>query len=101
MSTALEIELRDLLNEIWPATLASCLMAGGLFCLEHFLVRADRDATIPGIALVGLEALVGLALYLAILALLAPDSTRQLAVVARERLTPLARRLRPGAGGQA
>ncbi|HEX3911703.1 MAG TPA: oligosaccharide flippase family protein [Solirubrobacteraceae bacterium] len=95
MSTALDIELRDLLREIWPATLASCLMAGALFCLEHFLVHADRYATVPGIALVALETVLGLVLYVGILGLFAPESTRQLIGVLRSRLGGALSRLRP------
>jgi PST family polysaccharide transporter len=86
MSHALNIDLRDLLREIWPPAVAACLMAGALFCLEHFVVRADRYATAAGLALVALEALLGAAVYLSILGVLAPGSTRQLVGVARERL---------------
>ncbi len=95
MSTALEIELRDLLREIWPATFASCAMAGVLFCLEHLVVHADRYATIPGIALVALQAGLGGVLYIAFLGLVAPDSTRQLIGVLRVRLGSVVSRLRP------
>jgi PST family polysaccharide transporter len=95
MSTALQIELRDLLREIWPATFSSCAMAGSLFCLEHLVVHADRYATIPGIALVALQAILGGVLYVAFLGLVAPDSTRQLIGVLRVRLGGLIARVRP------
>jgi O-antigen/teichoic acid export membrane protein len=97
MSSALDIALRDLAREVWPATVASSAMAGALFCLDHFVVHADRHAIAPGVALVALEALVGVGLYLAILGVLAPRATRELLAAVRDRGLPLLRRLVPGA----
>jgi O-antigen/teichoic acid export membrane protein len=79
MSRALDISLRRLQAEIWPAAVASTLMAGGLFLLEHFVVRADRQGTAVGLLLVALEALLGAVVYLGLLAMLAPQTTRELA----------------------
>jgi O-antigen/teichoic acid export membrane protein len=97
MSHALGIELADLLREIWPPALAACLMAGALFCLEHFAVRSDTHGTFAGLALVAAETLLGLAAYVGILAVFAPRSVRELLSAARERLTKLGSR----GGGQA
>jgi PST family polysaccharide transporter len=79
MSKALEIPLRPLLVEIWPPALAATGMAGALFCLEHFVVRAETRGTILGLGLLGAQALLGGAIYLAALAVLAPTTARELA----------------------
>jgi PST family polysaccharide transporter len=79
MSKALDMSLRRLRAEIWPAAVASVLMAGGLFLLEHFLVRADRHGTAVGLLLVAAEALLGALVYLGLLTVLAPQTTRELA----------------------
>ncbi len=95
MSSVIGIPLVDLWNEIWPPALASVAMAGALFCLEQFVVHADRHGVVPGLALVLAQALLGIALYLALLAALAPRSASELlgAVRARRgRAAPPARR---------
>ena len=98
MSTALEIPLRDLLREIWPAALASCLMAGALFCLEHLVVHSDRQGTVLGLLLIAGETLLAGAVYLAILFVVAPGPARELLSVARVRLAGLRqRKSAPGA----
>jgi hypothetical protein len=53
-------------------------MAGGLFCLEHFLIRADQRGTIAGLTLLVAEALIGGVAYLALLAVLAPHTVGEL-----------------------
>jgi PST family polysaccharide transporter len=89
MSRALEIPLHRLWREIWPPATAAVLMAGGLFLLEHFLVRSDQRGTVVGLLLVAAEAVLGAAVYLGLLAIVAPRTTREL-VAGAERL--LARR---------
>jgi O-antigen/teichoic acid export membrane protein len=89
MSRALEIALHRLWREIWPPATAAVLMAGGLFLLEHFLVRSDQRGTVVGLLLVAAEAVLGAAVYLGLLAIVAPRTTREL-VAGAERL--LARR---------
>jgi PST family polysaccharide transporter len=89
MSRALEIPLQRLWREIWPPATAAVLMAGGLFLLEHFLVRSDQRGTVVGLLLVAAEAVLGAAVYLGLLAIVAPRTTREL-VAGAERL--LARR---------
>jgi O-antigen/teichoic acid export membrane protein len=86
MSTALGIELADLLREIWPPAVAAGAMAGALFLLEHFVVHADRHAVAPGLALLIGEGLLGLAVYLALLTLVAPRSVTELLGAVRRRL---------------
>jgi hypothetical protein len=70
-------------REIWPSALAATLMGGGLFLLEHFLVKADQRGTVLGLLLVAGEAVLGLAVYFLLLSLLAPATTRELAAGAR------------------
>lgn len=101
MSHALGIELGDLVREIWPPAIAACLMAGGLFCLEHFVVHADRHGLAGGLALLVAETLIGGALYLALLAAVAPDSVRQLLGAARSQARGLSSRLSRGRTGAA
>jgi hypothetical protein len=79
MAHALGIALVDLVHEIWPPAVAAVAMAGGLFCVEHFAVHADSHGTIVGLCLLAVEALLGLAAYLSILAILAPQPARELA----------------------
>jgi O-antigen/teichoic acid export membrane protein len=101
MAHALNIELADLVREIWPPALAACLMAGALFCLEHFVVRSDTRGTIAGLSLVAAEALLGFAVYLGFLAVLAPRSVRELLGAARDRLGRLGGRRDAGQAGAA
>jgi O-antigen/teichoic acid export membrane protein len=96
MSHALGIELSDLIREIWPPAVAACVMAGGLFCLEHFVVNADRHGLAVGLALLVAETLIGAALYIALLAAVAPASVRQLLGVARSQARGLSGRLSRG-----
>jgi PST family polysaccharide transporter len=86
MSRALGIALGDLLHEVWPPAIAAAAMAGALYPLEHFVVHADRHGTVPGLALLALEALLGVIIYLAALSMLAPHSTTELADALRRRL---------------
>ena len=83
MSKALGISISSLEREIWPAALASVLMGGGLFLLEHFIVEADRHGTVVGLFLVAGEAVLGLVVYLLLLSVLAPATTRELAAGSR------------------
>jgi hypothetical protein len=79
MSKALEISLSSMQREIWPAAFASALMAGGLFLLEHFVVKADHHGTVIGLLLLAAESVLGGLVYLVLLAGVAPATTRELA----------------------
>jgi hypothetical protein len=83
MSTALGMSLARMQREIWPAALASVLMAGGLYLLEHFVVHADRHGTVLGLVLLAAETALGAVAYLGLLSLLAPTTTRELAAGAQ------------------
>jgi O-antigen/teichoic acid export membrane protein len=99
MSRVLDIPLGDLLREIWPPALASTLMAASLYCLQHWVVRAEQHGIALGIALVALEALLGTALYALVMARVAPGPTRQ--VLDAARALPARLRARRGAAGAA
>jgi O-antigen/teichoic acid export membrane protein len=86
MSRALGIALADLMSEIWPPAVAAITMAGALFCFEHFVVHAEHDGRILGLALLALEVLLGAAIYLSVLAVVAPDVTRELIGALRGRV---------------
>jgi O-antigen/teichoic acid export membrane protein len=79
MSTALGMSLERMQREIWPAALASVLMAGGLYLLEHFVVHADRHGTVLGLVLLAAETALGAVAYLGLLSVFAPTTTRELA----------------------
>lgn len=83
MSRVLGIPLADLLRELWPPALASTLMAGGLYCLQRWVVRAEHHGIALGIALVALEALLGGVLYTLVMARVAPGPTGELLRAAR------------------
>jgi O-antigen/teichoic acid export membrane protein len=83
MNSALDIPLKSMQREIWPAAVAATVMAGALFCLEHFVVHADRHGTVEGLVLLVAEALLGVAIYLGLLAVLAPDTVHELATRAK------------------
>lgn len=85
MGTVAGIELADLWREIWPPAAASLIMAGAMFCLEQFLVHADRHSVVAGLALVLGQAVLGLVLYVAVLVGLSPDAARELLAAARRR----------------
>jgi O-antigen/teichoic acid export membrane protein len=78
MSRALGIPLKDLVNEIWPSTVAAIAMAAALFPLEHFVVHAETYGRVVGLSLLCLQGLLGVAIALALLSVLAPQSTREL-----------------------
>jgi PST family polysaccharide transporter len=79
MGEALGMSLRRMQREILPAAFAAAVMAGALFLLEHFVVRADHRGTAFGLALVAAEAVLGAIVYLVLLATVAPATTRELA----------------------
>jgi O-antigen/teichoic acid export membrane protein len=96
MSRALGIALTDLVSEIWPPAIAAIGMAGALFCLEHFVVQAERRGTILGLSLLAGEVVLGAAIYLAMLAVFAPSATHELVGVIQERFRSALARKRAG-----
>jgi PST family polysaccharide transporter len=74
----LEIPVRRLLHEVWPPTLASGVMAGAIFALEHGFVHADRHGSAVALLLLLGEALLAAVLYVGALAVVAPATTSEL-----------------------
>ncbi|HEY4346872.1 MAG TPA: oligosaccharide flippase family protein, partial [Gaiellaceae bacterium] len=70
----LELGRANVLRAIWPAWAASMPMAAGLFALDRFVVHAAGHRVLPGLALLVLEAIAGLALYAAWLQVFAPEA---------------------------
>jgi O-antigen/teichoic acid export membrane protein len=71
------IPVRRLLGEIWPSVLASAPMAGALYLVELWL-NAEGHGTALGAALLAGEVALGVSIYLAALATIAPSSAREL-----------------------
>jgi O-antigen/teichoic acid export membrane protein len=77
------IPVRRLLGEIWPSLLASAPMAGALYLAELWL-DADGHGTALGAALLAGEIVLAIAVYLAALAAIAPNSARELVEMIRQ-----------------
>jgi O-antigen/teichoic acid export membrane protein/GT2 family glycosyltransferase len=99
MGYALGIALRDLLAEIWPPALAAITMAGIMYCFQHFLLQPERYGTVVGLALLVLEAVLGVLIYLLLLALLAPTPAREILFAARNMAMRLGGRRSPEPSG--
>ena len=67
-----EIPLRRLLRDMWPAALAAAFSSGTLYALDQLLIDSGGRTPAPGIALIGLELVLGGILYAAALAAVAP-----------------------------
>jgi O-antigen/teichoic acid export membrane protein len=88
------IPVRRLLGEIWPSVLASALMAGALYLVELWL-NAEGHGTALGAALLAGEVALGVSIYLAALATIAPSSARELVGMIRSLRGRLRRRREP------
>lgn len=84
----LEVGAWRLAREAAPAAVAAVAMAAVLTPVEFLLVHADAHGTVAGVLLLGLEALLGLVLYLLALRLVSRDNFAE--------LVSLTKRLRPG-----
>jgi O-antigen/teichoic acid export membrane protein len=78
MHSALEMSLRDMWREIWPAALASTLMAVGLLLLDRMVIHAERQGALVGLTLIVGEALLGGLVYFAMMRALAPETVGEL-----------------------
>lgn len=74
------IRLRDLLKQLRPALVGATVMAALLFILEHAVLHADRGGA-AGLGLLLLEVLIGIALYVGALRVVAREALRELIVV--------------------
>jgi O-antigen/teichoic acid export membrane protein len=82
----LEMPLIEMWREVMPPAFAAMLMAGLLTPLEFLLVQADTHGTAIGLALLAAEGLLGAAIYLAALRVLARGTLRELREVTASML---------------
>jgi O-antigen/teichoic acid export membrane protein len=69
---------RAILSEMWPAAVSATVMAVALYVLDRTVIDAASRPTAQGLALVALELLLGAAVYVALMGMLAPETTREL-----------------------
>lgn len=74
----LSVSRRSVVAEVWPPLLAALAMAAAMTPVEFLLVRAGERGTALGLALLAVEALGAAAVYLAVLAVVAPESASEL-----------------------
>ena len=72
------IPLRRMLGEIWPPGVAALAMATALYPLERLVIEAHARQTLPGLALLACELVLAALVFLAALAVLAPETMREL-----------------------
>lgn len=82
----LEISMRRMLGEIWPAAVAALFMTGVLVPLEFLVIDAASHGTAAGILLLGAEASLGALLYLLALRVLDRDGFDELIALGRRLL---------------
>jgi O-antigen/teichoic acid export membrane protein len=101
LSRILEIEARTIFAQIWPAAVAATVMALALLPIDREVIQPDTYSTLPALVLLGVEGLIALAIYAAVLVVLAPDTVsrvRALVASARKR-NKSSRTAREGAAG--
>jgi O-antigen/teichoic acid export membrane protein/glycosyltransferase involved in cell wall biosynthesis len=81
----LDLPLRPFASAIWPPSPAGFVMLGMVFVLDRLVVHAESHGVAAGIGLLGFEALLGLVVYLAVLAVLAPNTAAELSRALRTR----------------
>lgn len=86
VSERLEIGALRLTREILPSAAAAIFMVAVLTPLQFLLIDASSHGTALGLVLLTAEAVLGIALYLAALRVLAPDGFRELISLARRML---------------
>ncbi len=72
------VAARDIFREIWPPLLAALLMAAAMVPVEFLLVKAAEKGTLVGLLLLTAEGALAVAIYVGLLALLAPATAREL-----------------------
>lgn len=88
VSPIIGVPVRRIVAEIWRPVAASALMAGAVF-IAQLVLEAQAHGTAVGFALLVGEGLLGGAVYLAALAVIAPATARELTEIVthlRERL---------------
>jgi PST family polysaccharide transporter len=86
IGAAIGIRLGALAAEVWPSAAASVLMASGLYAIDRLIVHAGTHAVGFDLALLAAEGLLGAAIYLTSLRLIAHRTTADLAALVRPLL---------------
>lgn len=74
----LAVSRSDVIREVWPPLIAALTMAAIMTPIEFLVVKAADHGTALGLLLLAVEAAAAIAVYLAVLALLARDTAREL-----------------------
>ncbi len=90
-SRASAVGLRPMIEQIWPAVLASATMVAVVIPLERLIVDAQAHGSAVGLALLCAEGLLGATIYLVTLNVLVPGSAADL----RGLAATMVKRLRP------
>jgi hypothetical protein len=72
------VSKEDVIREVWPPLVAALTMAAIMTPVEFLLVQAADHGTVVGLLLLAAEAIAAIAIYLAVLAILARDTAREL-----------------------
>lgn len=83
---AIDIRVRVLAEQVLPPAIAAGLMAAAVYGIDRVIVHAGAHPTGVALVLLAAETLLGAALYLAALRLIAPDTTADLTDLARPLL---------------
>lgn len=78
LAPRIQVELRELVEAIWPSLLAALVMAGATLCLELFVIDAESHRTFVALLLIGLEAAFAALIYGGLLHLLLPGAAQRL-----------------------
>jgi hypothetical protein len=80
---AIGLRIRTLASQIWPPAVSAVLMASALYAIDRLIVHAGAHGVGVALALLAFETLLGAALYVCILRLVAPEATAELSGLAR------------------
>jgi PST family polysaccharide transporter len=86
MHRVLLVPLGDMLRVLWPPLAAAAVMAAALFALDRLALHAGDRGTLVGLVLLGVEGVLGGAVYLGALSVLSPRDARALARGVRRRV---------------
>jgi len=79
-----DIGMGAMCREVWPPIVAGAIMALAVLPLDRYVFEPTAHATLIGLVLIGAEALIGAAIYLAALGVLSPGTPRELISTIRE-----------------
>jgi PST family polysaccharide transporter len=93
---AIGLRIRTLASQIWPPAFSAVLMASALYAIDRLIVHAGAHAVGVALGLLVLETLLGAALYVFTLRLVAPGATAELSALARPLLAQVQLKLPRG-----